>query len=70
MATDLLAKMPVLTSKRAHHVVIADLLQTETVGKVGREGHWEWFSDANPVVLVESKGERHTAIPRPGDAAH
>jgi len=70
MATDLLAKMPVLTSKRAHHVVIADLLQTETVGKVGREGHWEWFGDANPVVLVESKGERHTAIPRPGDAAH
>jgi len=70
MATDRLAKMPVLTSKRAHHVGVADLLQAETVGKVGREGCWEWLGDANPVVLVESKGEGHTTIPRPADAAH
>lgn len=70
MATDLLAEMPVLSSKRAHHVGVTDLLQPKTVGKVGKEGCWELLGNADLVVLVEAKGEGDTTVSRCTNAAH
>jgi hypothetical protein len=71
MATNnLLGEAPVLASERAHHVgCVADVLEPETVGKVGREGGREPLSDADLVVVVEAEGEGDSAVPRPAEAA-
>jgi len=70
MATDLLAEMPVLVSKRAHHVGVADLLQPKTVSKVGREGRRERLGHADSVILVETKGEGDATGAHTTNAAH
>ena len=68
VATNLLCEMPVLASERAHHVGVIHILQSETVGEVGRERGWKRLGEADPIVLVKTEGEGDAAVPRPTEA--
>ena len=65
VAAHLLGEMPVLASERAHHVGVADVLQPETVGEVGRDRRRQRLPEADPIVLVEAEGEGDAVVPRP-----
>lgn len=71
MATNnLLSEVPILATKRAQHVgCVADVLEPETVGEVGRERSWDGLGDADLVILVKAEGQGDATVPRPAESS-